>query len=73
MSLEEDCNAILASRNFSFKVKAKQLDVVSSVLNENDTFAVLATGYGKSICYVLPPLIMDKVSNTWYSWVKTRL
>lgn len=61
MSLEEECNAILAARNFPFKIKPKQLDVISSVVNRNDTFAVLATGYGKSICYVLPPLIMDKV------------
>jgi hypothetical protein len=25
--------------------------------------AVLPTGFGKSMCYVLPPLILDKVSS----------
>ena len=62
MPIEKECNAILAEKNFDYKIKPKQSDVISSLLKKNDTFAVLATGYGKSICYVLPPLIMDKVN-----------
>ena len=57
----DECNSVLQSLNFDFKIKKRQCEIIQSVLQGNDTFAVLPTGYGKSICYVLPPLILDKV------------
>ena len=44
-----------------FKLKDKQYDVVQSILNGEDTVGILPTGYGKSLCYFIPPLILDKV------------
>ena len=44
-----------------FSLKLKKNSYKSSVfLKQQDTFAVLPTGY-KSACYVLPPLILEKV------------
>ena len=42
------------------KLKDKQELIIKSVLDNNDTIGILATGYGKSICYQLPYLIQKK-------------
>ena len=42
-------------------LKNEQKEVIRNTLKKQDTFAVLPTGFGKSACYVLPPLIMDMV------------
>lgn len=47
-------------RFFGFdKFKGNQEDVVKSVLNGNDTFVIMPTGGGKSMCYQLPALIQE--------------
>ena len=43
-------------------IKPLQYDIVKSVMEGNDTFGILPTGYGKSVCYQLPFLLnKDKV------------
>jgi len=42
------------------KLKDKQELIIKSILDKNDTIGILATGYGKSICYQLPYLIQKK-------------
>ena len=59
--MEAECNELLPHYYFQFKIKEKQLQVINSVLKQQDTFAVLPTGCGKSTCYVFPPLILDKI------------
>ena len=44
-------------------LKEKQLESLISVLKGRDTFAILPTGYGKSLIYHLLPLVHDCVSN----------
>ncbi|MCF8001484.1 MAG: DNA helicase RecQ [Halanaerobiales bacterium] len=39
-----------------------QKDVIESILNKNDTVAVMPTGSGKSVCYQIPSLIFDGVT-----------
>ena len=44
-------------------LKEEQVKVISSILNGKNTFGVLPTGYGKSLCYSVPPLILCEVDN----------
>jgi len=41
-------------------LKEKQIAVINEILAGNDVIGLLPTGYGKSLCYLLPPLIMKK-------------
>ena len=42
-------------------VKPEQLKVITGVLNCSDVFAVLPTGFGKSLCYACLPQTFDKL------------
>ena len=41
-------------------LKEKQIQVINDLLLGNDVVGLLPTGYGKSLCYLLPPLITKK-------------
>ena len=52
---------IILKENFKYKkLKDKQEEIIKNILDSKDTIGVLATGYGKSICYQLPFLITKK-------------
>ena len=42
------------------ELKEKQYSVINELLLGNDVIGLLPTGYGKSMCYILPPLVTKK-------------
>ena len=50
-------------KNFGFKqFKGKQEAIIESLLAGNDTFVIMPTGGGKSLCYQLPAVILKGVA-----------
>ena len=49
--------------NFPYNLKNEQVDVIDNILHGKSIFAILPTGFGKSDCFALPPLLMDEVSR----------
>jgi Werner syndrome ATP-dependent helicase len=57
----DDYNAILKKYYGYDSLKIEQYKIIDTVLNKKrDVCAILATGFGKSICYQLPVLISKK-------------
>ena len=61
--MEKRLNSYNKILNKYFKypsLKPEQFNIISNILDGKDVFGILATGYGKSICYQLPTLISKK-------------
>ena len=42
-------------------LKDKQMEIVTNYIKKRDVIGLLPTGYGKSMCYLVPPLVKKKV------------
>ena len=52
--MEDDIKRILQDKQFHLQLKSEQKEIIQNVLERKDSMAVLPTGFGKNICYVLP-------------------
>ncbi|XP_006815053.1 ATP-dependent DNA helicase RecQ-like [Saccoglossus kowalevskii] len=59
-SWENTFNRIKRSYNLHYHLKPEQIDVITHILRNENCFAVLPTGFGKSICYMLPPVLLNE-------------
>lgn len=44
---------------FDFDLKKEQINIIQLILNVRHMFGLLPTGFGKSVCYMLPPLMLE--------------
>ena len=44
-----------------YNMKVKQLEAVKALIEGNDTFVSLPTGFGKSLIYAVLPFVFDKL------------
>ena len=63
MNVEEAFDLVKSQYDIQFDLKAEQLEIVQMVVNKDSVFAILPTGFGKTMTYVVPPLILDQVSG----------
>jgi superfamily II DNA helicase RecQ len=61
---EDILNKINKKHGWDIVLKDKQFDIIKNLLESKNMLAVLPTGYGKSLPYMLDPLFMDEVSRT---------
>lgn len=62
MEVQELYETVREKHHFDFELKKEQLPVISAVVSKKDVCATLPTGYGNSMCYIIPPLLLGLVS-----------
>src|SRR5690606_13291059 len=61
-TIDIDLNAALRQYFGFSKFKGTQEQAIKSVLSGRDTFVIMPTGGGKSLCYQLPALVSEGVA-----------
>ena len=61
--VESVCVVVASSLGYP-TLREQQLRVLLSYIRGNDVFAVPPTGYGKSLCYAVLPMVFDRLLGT---------
>ena len=70
--IEETCSHVANTLDYP-SLKNKQKSVLTNYILGNDVFAMLPTGFGKSLCYACLPCVFDHLLGTTNSIVKLKL
>ena len=62
MDLLVKYSQLLSKYKLPSELKDCQKDIIGQLVRRQDVIGVLPTGFGKSLCYISTPLIMDLVS-----------
>jgi len=49
--------------SISCDMKKEQYDIIKLLLEKRNVIGILPTGFGKTLTFLLPPLILDEVSS----------
>ena len=60
--IDEELHDVLKKKFGFSNFKELQKDIIKNILDLNDSFVIMPTGGGKSLCYQLPALIKDGTS-----------
>ena len=60
--IDEELHDVLKKKFGFSNFKELQKDIIKNILDLNDSFVIMPTGGGKSLCYQLPALIQDGTS-----------
>ena len=53
---------VYLDRYFNIKeLRPKQIEAINEIMLGRDSIVLLPTGYGKSLCYLLPPMLKKKL------------
>ena len=60
--IDEELRDVLKKKFGFSNFKELQKDIIKNILDLNDSFVIMPTGGGKSLCYQLPAIIKDGTS-----------
>ena len=63
-SVKDIANRAAMRLGYARGMKEEQLEVLVAFLSGSDVFAVLPTGFGKSLCYVCLPFAFESLGET---------
>ncbi len=63
MDLSTLLSKVKEKYNIPFELKPEQIKPLEIILKGEECFTFIPTGYGKSLIYMLTPLLMDEVSK----------
>lgn len=66
MDLNHAFSLVKEQYNINFALKPEQVEILQMLLLKKNVMAVLPTGFGKSLLFLMPPLLLDQVSIKLY-------
>ena len=61
MDVQRLFDNVMRKYGFSFSLKKEQSEIIAHICANKNAFVVLPTGFGKSVTFLIPPLIFDEV------------
>ena len=53
-----------AAKQLGYNLKTEQRAIITSFVKGENVFGILPTGFGKSLCYTILPIIFDRMASS---------